>query len=220
MARPRGTKRKKNTLQLNNAVLAETIEKPPSRFFSRKNIIIIILLILAVLVWKFKGYFIAATVNGQPISRFELNNQLLRKFGDQALDDMINERLILAAIRQKGVFISKEEIDTQVKQIEDKLKGTVSFSDALKSQGLTQDDFRRQIEIRLSITKLFDKEATVSTSEVEDYITKNSQAYKSATDPVALRGDVKNMLSQQKLGDLFNTWFTDIRQKASIKKFL
>lgn len=220
MAKQRGIKSKKSTTELNNTVAEESIEQPRPKLFSLKNIIIAGLLILFVLIWKFKGYFIAATVNGQPISRFELNNQLLKRFGDQTLDNMVNERLILAAIRQKGVFISKEEIDTRVKQIEEKLTGAISLSEALKAQGLTSDEFRKQIEIQLSISKLFDKEATVSTTEVEDYISKNSQTYKNATDPVALREDVTNMLRQQKTGDLFNNWFTDIQKKATVKKFI
>lgn len=214
------TKKQPKTALLSSITSGTMVERSNSGIFSRKNIIIIVLLILAILIWKFKGSFIVATVNGQPISRFELNNQLVRRFGDQTLDNMINERLILAAVRQKGIFISKEDIDTRVKQIEEKLKGSMSLPEALKAQGLTADEFRRQIEIQISINKLFDKEATVATSEVEEYISKNSQAYKTATDPVALREDIKNMLSQQKVGDLFNEWFTDIRNKANIKKFI
>lgn len=220
MAKQRGIRSKKSTMQLNGTIANKPAEQPYSRFFSRKNIIIVVLLILAILIWKFKGFFIAATVNGQPISRFELNYQLLRRFGDQALDNIINERLILAAVRQKGIFISKDDIETRVKEIEEKLKGSVTLPEALKAQGLTADEFRRQIEIQLAINKLFDKEATVSTNEVEDYISKNSESYKTATNPAALREDVKNLLSQQKIGDLFNEWFTDIRNKAKINKFI
>jgi parvulin-like peptidyl-prolyl isomerase len=185
-----------------------------------RNVILIILLVLGLLLWKFKGAFIAAIVNGQPISRWQLNSQLEKKFGDQVLDNLINERLILSAIRQKGIFISTGEIDSRMKQIEGRLQGTISLDDALKTQGLSKDDFRRQIEIQLSIEKLFGNESTLSAKEVDDYYLKNKAAYKDATDTAAVKRDVENTLRQQKMADLFEKWFADVRKSANIQKFL
>lgn len=190
------------------------------RRISYRNAILLVILILVALLWKFRSNFIVAMVNGQPISRFQLNDKLVKKFGDQTLDSIINERLILAASRQKGIFIKSEEIDARTKQIEQRLNGKISLDDALKAQGLNRDDFRQELEIQLSIEKMFDKEATLSSVEIDDYINKNSQAYKNATDPAQVRADAQNILKQQKINDLFETWFNDIRKNAKITKFL
>ena len=80
--------------------------------------------------------------------------------------------------------------------------------------------FRKQLEIQLSIEKMFDQEASISTKEVENYITKNNSVYKNATDPAAVQGEVKSILKQQKVSELFENWFTEIRKNASIKKYL
>lgn len=189
-------------------------------FFSTKNIVILTVLLLAVLLWRFKGYIIVATINGQPISRFELNNQLIRQFGQQTLDNIINERLILAAARQKGIFIAKAEIDDGVKQVEARLQGQASLDEALKAQGLNETNFRRQLEIQLSIEKMFEKEATVSSQDVDDYLSENSPLYKDATDTAALRSEIEASLKQQKIGESFQKWFGEIRQGANIKKFI
>lgn len=199
---------------------AISIPQLPLRRISRKTIILIVLFILLALFWKFRSSFIVAMVNGQPISRWQLNDQLVKKFGTQILDSIINERLILAAARQKGIFIKSEEIDNRIKEVEQRLSGQISLDDALKAQGLTRDDFRRELEIQLSIEKLFDKEATLSASEIDDYINKNSQTYKSATDPAAVRQEVESILRQQKINDSFEKWFTDIKKNAKITKFL
>jgi len=196
------------------------IPKEPQKQLSRKNIILIAVLILLALLWIFKSSFIVASVNGQPISRWQLNDRLLKRFGDQTLDSIINERLILAATRQKGIFVKSEEIDARTKQIEERLNGKISLDDALKAQGLTRDDFKRELEIQLSIEKLFAKETTISAAEIEDYISKNSQVYKDATNPVQVREEVDNLLKQQKINDKFNKWFEDIRKNAKITKFL
>lgn len=200
----------------NTPVVSSEIAKK----ISYKNIILIVLFLLVVLLWKFKSSFIVAMVNGQPISRWQLNDRLVKKFGDQTLDSIVNERLILAAARQKGIFVKTEEIDARSKQIESRLSGKISLDDALKAQGLTQDDFKKQLEIQLSIEKMFEKEATLSSNEIDDYISKNSQAYKDATDPAQVKEEAKSILTQQKINDLFEKWFNDIRKNAKVTKFL
>lgn len=198
-----------------------TSQSPTSKsFWSIKTIILIVILLAFIFFWKFKNMLIVAMVNGQPISRWQLTDQLVKRFGDQMLESIINERLILAAIRQKGVFITANEIDARVKEVEKRLEGKLTLDDALKAQGMSKEDFKRQIEIQLSIDKLFDKEASVSSKEIDDYVTKNSSAYKNATDPAAVKEEVRNMLRQQKIADLFDSWFTEIRKSAKISKFL
>ncbi len=196
-----------------------TTQKLPA-FLSVKNIIIIVLLLLAVLFWKFKGYFIVATVNGQPISRFELTGDLIKRFGAQSLDNIINERLILGATRQKGIFVTDDDISARTKDIEKKLQGTTTLKDALLAQGLSESDFNKQLEIQIAIEKMFDKESTVSPSEIKDYTSQNQAVYKSATDPAAVNKEVESILHQQKVRDLFDKWFGDVRKNASIKKYL
>lgn len=204
----------------------ENIQKGPAiptsgnKILSPRNIIITAVLILALLAWRFKGSFIAATVNGQPVSRFELNDLLTRRFGQQTLDNLISERLILAAVRQKGIFITNSEIDGKVKEVEEKLKGKATLDEALAAQGLTMPMFRRQLEIQLSIEKLFDKEATVSSEEIDNYYEKNSSLYKNATDTAAVKDEIKSILKQQKVNDSFEKWFAEIRKNAKINKYL
>jgi hypothetical protein len=224
MPRGKASRTKKLTIHEDSEFTGMDVQTPPVtskglRLFTVKNIIIVVILILVVLAWKFKGYFIVATVNGQPISRFELNDQLISRFGAQTIDSMINERLIMGAARQKGIFISAGEIDARVKEIEGRLQGQ-KLADALTAQGLTEPMFRHQLEVQLSIEKLFDKEATVSPKEIEDYIAQNSVALKNATDTAALQADVTANLKQQKISELFDKWFTDVKKNASVKKFL
>ncbi len=199
--------------------IPSTSKKLPA-LLSVKNIIIIVILLVAVLFWKFKGYFIVATVNGQPISRFELTGDLIKRFGAQSLDNIINERLILGATRQKGVFVTDDDISIRTKDIENKLQGTTTLKDALLAQGLSESDFKKQLEIQIAIEKLFDKESTVSSSEIKDYISQNQSAYKSATDPAAVNKEVESILHQQKVRDLFDKWFSEVRKSAKIQKYL
>jgi hypothetical protein len=96
----------------------------------------------------------------------------------------------------------------------------MSLDDALKAQGLDMDGFKKQLEIQLSIEQMFENEATLSASEVDDYIKENAEAYKNSTDPAALKEQVASMLKQQKISQLFETWFQGIRNDAKINTHL
>lgn len=190
-----------------------------SDIFTRKNLFLFALFILIGLAWLLKRYYVVATVNGQPIPRWDLSNQLNQRYGEQTLDDMINERLLISAIHQKGIYITDAEINQRIKDVEKQLNGKISLQEALKSQGTTMEEFRRQMEIRLAIEKMFDKEATVSSSEVDEYIKNNSDQLKTATDQAQLRKDVEANLKQQKINDLFQKWFDDVKKGAKIQKY-
>ena len=65
------------------------------QFISTKTAIIIaVIIILAALVYYYKGLFIAATINGSPITRLAVIKELEKASGKQALDSLITKKLI------------------------------------------------------------------------------------------------------------------------------
>lgn len=187
--------------------------------FSKRNLLIIAVLILALLLFKFKNLFVVASVNGKLISRWQLEKELNSKYAAQTLDNLISEQIILSQASQKGISVSSSDIDTNIKQIESRLKGKMSLNNALAAQGMTLDSFRKQVEIQLTIDKMFDKDASVSDKEIDEFITQNKSTLPVSTDPAQLRAQVLTNLRQQKVGDLFDKWFADAKQKAKVVKY-
>ena len=190
----------------------------PPFLYTPKNLIIITLLVLAVLFWAGRNYFIVAYVNGQPVSRFELNSRLNSQFAESVIEQLINERLILSAARQQGIFITSAEIENRIKEIEGNLQGKMTLPEALNLQGLTPNSFRHQLELQLSIEKIFAGQATVSATEISEYLDNNESLFPEATDPAKLRVQVEGLIKQQKMSSLYEEWFKKIRQDAKITK--
>ncbi len=203
--------------EMNESVSDYPTTRPKSSRW--KNSLIIAIVVIAALAFKFKNLFIVATVDGKPITRLALERELNSKYSAQTLDNLISEQIILSQARNKGITVDQKDVDAKIKEIDSRLKGKISLNDALKAQGLTPDSFRKQVEIQLTIDKLFDKEASISDKEVEDYIAQNKASLTTATDPAKLRADVYANLRQQKIGDLFDKWFADIKQKVKVVKF-
>ena len=184
-----------------------------------RNILIILLVALILIALKFKNLFIVATVNGKPIDRLSFEQELNNKYGQQTLENMISEQVILSEAEKRNIKVEKDEVDKKIKEIEDRLKGQVSLDEALLAQGLTRESFRKQLEIQIVIDKMFAKDAKITDKEIDEYLAQNQETLASSTDTAKLRTDVKEMLLQQKVGDLFDKWFTEAKKKANVVKF-
>jgi len=188
------------------------------KLLTPKNYLVAGIILLVAAFWFFRNYFIVATINGQPISRFELSGRLYSQFGDQILESLINERLIMGAARQQGIFVTAEELDARQNEIEEKIQEQMSLEEALKLQGLTPTTFRRQLEIQLSIEKMFEKESTVSAEEIDNYVTDNAALFQESTDAAKMKKDATEILKQQKLNEKYQTWFEKVKQEAKVTK--
>ena len=74
-----------------------------------KKVLIILLafLICALLLFNLKHLFIAVVVDNHPITRFALDRELEKKGGQQVLEDLINQSLILQEAKRQGIEISQ-----------------------------------------------------------------------------------------------------------------
>ena len=85
-------------------------------------------------------------------------------------------------------------------------------------QGLNPANFKRQLELQLSIEKMFAKESTVSASEIDEYLKENAEQFADATDPAKLKTEVESFLKQQKISKAYEDWFGGIQKDAKITR--
>ena len=94
-------------LSENNPVPAPDLvlekSKAPRKISLRLVIIVLGVLLLAVLFYYSKSWFIAATVDGKPISRLAVIGRIEQQSGKAALDRLIDEHLIGREAKVKGV---------------------------------------------------------------------------------------------------------------------
>lgn len=180
-------------------------------------IAVLILGILLLAVYK-KSWFVAALVNGAPITNIELQTQLNKQFRTQTLNQLVNEKLILSEASKNGSIPTDVEIDQKISELEKSVGGKEIFDNLLSQQGQTRASIRNQIRIQLAITKLYEKEATVSAEEVAKFLEENRQSLQ-ATESAAQEKEAFDAIKQQKLSQIFNQKFTELRQNAKIQIF-
>ncbi len=185
---------------------------------SKKFYIILIIAALLLLVVFKKGWFIAAMVNGSPITNLELQLKLNQQFRSKTLDQLVTEKIILNEARKNNAIPAETEIDGKIKEIETQVGGTQALDSLLSQQGQTRSSIKDSLKIQLAMTKLYEKEATISAEEVANFIEQNKSQL-TATDSASQQKEVYDILKNQKLSQIFSQKFQDLKTKAKIQIF-
>ena len=183
-------------------------------------VIIAIIIVLGALAYMYKGVFVAATVDGSPISRLAVIRKLESTAGKNVLDSFINEKLVQNEARAKNISVSDDEINNQIKTIEDQIKSQGSTLEAaLATANMTIDDLKKQILIQKEIEKLIADKISVTDEEALQYIADNKIPVPAGQE-AALAGQIKNELQNQKLDTEAKALIDALRLKAKIKRFV
>ncbi|MCL5784349.1 MAG: SurA N-terminal domain-containing protein [Patescibacteria group bacterium] len=185
---------------------------------NKKTYLIIVLVGLLLIAYFKKNLLIAATVNGAPISNFELLGRLNEQYRTQTLTQMVNEKLVMDEARKKGVTVSPAEINDRITKLEGNFGGKDSFDALLAQQGQTREGLRSQLGIQLTIEKLYENEASVSADEVSKFIAQNKDQLQSSGSAEQTK-EATDILRQQKIAKIFGDKFKELKQQAKITIF-
>lgn len=215
---------RKKTAATPAIVKSAKVQNNSRNILSKRNIIAVVILILIAvpsLLYIFRGMFIAATVNGQIITRMELNSELEKKSGKTTLENLITKDLILSEMKKKNVTVSDAEITSEMKKIESALSAQGrTLDDALAQQGLSKQDLADQVKIQKMIEKLFAKDIKVSDAEVNAYVEQNKDAIPEGQDEKTTKESAMTQLKQEKLTAKFQTWLADLQKKAKVQYYV
>lgn len=183
-------------------------------------IIIGFAVILIILAYTVKGFFIAAVVNGRPISRLAIIQKLEKTSGKNLLDSMITEKLIQNEARAKNILVSDDEINEKIKQIEKQVTSQGNtLEKALALEGMSMNDLKRQITIQKDVEKLLADKINVTDEEVTKYIADYKITIPKGQD-ASFKEQIKNQLKGQKLNASAKALIDELKSKAKIRYFV
>jgi foldase protein PrsA len=184
------------------------------------TVVIVVLIILAgLLAFPFRFLIIPAIVNGQPIFSWNYLRQLHQTSGDQVLDQMISQLLIEQEVSKQGIQVSQEEINEQTRLIEERFSAEGNDLDTVLSlQGLSRNQFIKELRLNLALEKLIKGTIKISEEEIATELAENSLQYQQLSDADAATTAAENIRTQ-KLSEVFQTWFQEVRSQARIKTF-
>ncbi len=185
-----------------------------------------LLLIISILVFLagfffLKNWFIVATVNYKPITRFTLDRALEKQLGKEILDMKINEMLIQQEGKRQKITISKAAIDEKIKEIEEQLDSQgQNLDNILATQGQTRKDLETELKNQILIEKLISKDIEITDEQIAEYFEENKESFPKDSNLKDNKEVIKKILLQQEFSIRFQPWLEELKQNAKINYFI
>lgn len=209
-------------------------------------LIAIIVIIIIALAWYFfapmTGNATVAVVDGEKISKVTLDKRVrqlqasleaqgadltdeatLTQLRQQTLDQLINEVLVMRDAKERGISISRSDVNDQFDIVAARFASTEDFQEELDSNKFTEgeyrDDIRRQLLIQRYLDALAEERGvTVSDEEVDQtYANIVAQATEEVPPLEDIRDDVIAAIEQQKVSQLLQDELLRLRDASSIE---
>ena len=185
----------------------------------RMAIIAVVLIVLGTFALKYRYFVVPATVNGQPIFAWNYVAKLHQLAGEQILNQLIAERVILQEAMKNGVSVTPEEFDAEVKKVEDQLTESGGLDTFLTSQSMTRKEFESQMRLSLMVKKLVETEVSVSDDEINKEYTENATDYTDMDENQA-KQKIQLNLREQKIQEEITPWLEGLKTNANIQILL
>jgi peptidyl-prolyl cis-trans isomerase SurA len=116
----------------------------------------------------------------------EREHQAFARLRSEMLDNLINAKLTEQEVKRYNISVNEEEIDTYIRQIQQKQSITVEGLQAmLAQQGMSMEEYRKEVKAQLQRTRLVNREVRsrviITQAEIKDYYEKNKAKYGGGT---------------------------------------
>lgn len=179
------------------------------------------IVLLFVFLYVFKSFFVAATVNGEPIGRFAVIKAVEKQDGKQALDNLVTKALILQEAKKRNVTVSQSDIDAEIQKISKSLSTQGSSLDqALAAQGMTKTQLNDAIKLQLLLQKMVGNNVTVTQKDVDDFISQNKSMFPEGTTDAQMKTQATAQLKQQKAQAATQNFLKGLQSNSKIIYFV
>jgi len=180
----------------------------------------LLIVVIAVLLYVFRSSYLVAVVNGKPVTKFQLWNELEKQAGKQVLESLVIESLILQEAQNQNIQITQADIDVEIQKIKENLKQQGQELDQLLvAQGMSLDELKEQMKMQKIVEQLAAGSVVVTDEEVKEYLDKNVDFLPKDATPEELQITVKGQLEQQKQNEQVQKWIQALQEKANITYF-
>jgi len=173
----------------------------------------------ALLTYKAGPWLVPAVIGTRPVTRFEIWSRLEKSYGAQTLDDLVNEKILDAAIAKSGVKVDQAKVDEQFKNLETQFKDLGGLDQALTERGMTRANLEKQIRTQLSVEELLKDKINPSDEEVKKQYDDNSKTLYKDKKFDDVKASIVDELKQTKLRDAFLEWFGNVKKDFKVKNF-
>ncbi|MDF2657346.1 MAG: peptidyl-prolyl cis-trans isomerase [Paenibacillus sp.] len=121
-----------------------------------------------------------AVIGSRSITKEELQHRLEDKYGTELLGILLDREAIRQEAEQKGLSVSREEIDAELKRMQEGYESEEQFYLSMKTQlGLTKAELNEDVYYKLLLEHIATSSIQVSEAEIDGYIKQHPEEFRS-----------------------------------------
>lgn len=177
----------------------------------------VILGLVLVALYYFKGLFVVALVNGKPVMRYQVIQELEKQAGKGTTDSLIAKKLVVMEAKKKGIVIADKDVQENISKIEkDLAKSGQKLDELLKAQNVTRKEVEEQTRLQLTLKALLADKIKVTDKEVESALEEQKETKPAGMSDADFKKQIATSLEEQKFSAEAQTYIQNIQKNAQI----
>ena len=168
--------------------------------------------------YKTNTWPVVAVINGKPITRFEVDQQLFTQDKGPVIEGLVTQTLIKQDVAERGIKATDAEVDAKLEEIKKGLPPGQDIDKALAGQGMTLEQFKEQIRLRVEVEKVLADKTKVASDEAEKFVKDNDKSFAEGTSQSEKLETAMKSLQQEKFQTALSSWLKELKDKAKIWK--
>jgi foldase protein PrsA len=119
-----------------------------------------------------------ARVNGVPITRAQLVDELEKSLGNEVVQGLIAQMVVRQAFDKSGLQFPQQKLEEMIQKQREQAGGEEAFQQWLVTQGVSEEDVRNRYEVAMKVTLLAQKDVQVTEQALKDYYKENEPRYR------------------------------------------
>lgn len=116
---------------------------------------------------------VVASVNSENITKDQLYDRMVKQYGLDTVNSMINEKLVNQAAAKAGITVTDAEVNASIQKIKDQIGGDDQLNQALAQYGMTLDQLKQQQAVKLKLNKILGKDIKPDDATLQKYFQDN-----------------------------------------------
>ncbi len=177
----------------------------------------VILGLVLVALYYFKGLFVVALVNGKPIMRYQVIQELEKQAGKGTTDSLIAKKLVVMEAKKKGIVIADKDVQENISKIEkDLAKSGQKLDELLKAQNVTRKEVEEQTRLQLTLKALLADKIKVTDKELATALEEQKETKPAGMSDADFKKQIATSLEEQKFSAEAQTYIQNIQKNAQI----
>lgn len=142
--------------------------------------VVLLLVVLAGVIAAGTAYTrqeVVARVDGEPISKEELYDAMVKQYGPTELNYLISKKIIELEAEKQKVEVAEADLDKRIEELTESYGGKEAFNEMLAANGLTLEDVKKDLAVNVKVEKLLAPRISISEEEMKQYFDENKESF-------------------------------------------